>query len=320
MKRFGFFLALGLAFAQFSALTAKAYSYDPVLIQALKAQSDRLRAIHRVVDIFVRPGEGWVLQGEFKISRLLMRVVKNQSVSIYVRLPGGVWIFRGQSRTDSKGMVSWIEPTGFGLKAGETAEFKMVLDRDETESQGIVRVVAAGSRAVVFDIDATLTSKDSEFTKEMLNPRYDPKFYAGSQDVVKYYAGRGAEVTYVTGRNDRYRRETLAWLNRHGYPRVVTTLAPTFWDILPTKNGVQEYKILTLRDLIDRVGLIFPRAYGNATTDICAYAKVGIPLDRTFIIGKHAGDACPGYGATQALGKDYIAHVRALKTDPSLQF
>ncbi|MBL7716510.1 MAG: hypothetical protein JNL01_13680 [Bdellovibrionales bacterium] len=303
-----------------TSASAQAQVFDPAVIAALKAQMGKLRAIHRVVDQFVKPGEGWRLNGEFKVSRVLGRIVKNQAVSVYIRLPGKTaWTFRGQSRTNTQGIATWLEPS-HGLLAGQTAEFKMILERDGTGSEGIVRVVAPGSRAIVFDIDATLTTADSEFTRQMLNPKYDPKFYIGSQAVVQYYVKRGAEVTYITGRNDRYRRETLAWLSKHGFPRAVTTLAPTFSDILPTAVGVQEYKYLALRDLMERVGLTFPRAYGNSSTDICAYAMAGIPTDWTFIIGKHSGDACKGYGSTQSVGPDYSGHALALMMDPKLQF
>ena len=46
-------------------------------------------------------------------------------------------------------------------------------------------------------------------------------------------------------------------------------------------------------------------AYGNADTDITAYANVSIPLDHTFIIGTEGGN-----GGTVAIPNlDYTQHI-----------
>jgi len=55
--------------------------------------------------------------------------------------------------------------------------------------------------------------------------------------------------------------------------------------------------------LRNTVGLNIVRAYGNATTDIAAYADGGIPKADTYIIGEHAGEQ-----GTQPLYNDYTYH------------
>jgi len=53
--------------------------------------------------------------------------------------------------------------------------------------------------------------------------------------------------------------------------------------------------------LLGRTGVVVAAAYGNALTDVCAYAEAGIPPARTFIIGPHAGAACDRSSVTQAV-------------------
>jgi hypothetical protein len=55
--------------------------------------------------------------------------------------------------------------------------------------------------------------------------------------------------------------------------------------------------------LRNTVGLDIIRAYGNATTDIAAYADGGIPKAETWIIGEHAGKE-----STQPIYGDYTYH------------
>ena len=48
-------------------------------------------------------------------------------------------------------------------------------------------------------------------------------------------------------------------------------------------------------------GLDIQVAYGNATSDICAYAELRIDPAATYIIGQHAGAACDGYESIVAV-------------------
>lgn len=60
----------------------------------------------------------------------------------------------------------------------------------------------------------------------------------------------------------------------------------------------------------DAVGLDIIRAYGNASTDIAAYADGGIPKAETWIIGSNAG-----VSGTQALYDDYTYHFSTVVMD-----
>lgn len=52
-------------------------------------------------------------------------------------------------------------------------------------------------------------------------------------------------------------------------------------------------------------------AFGNSSTDICAYADAGIQPENTFIIGDNAGHACSGFAASQPIDS-YPAHLLTL--------
>jgi hypothetical protein len=65
-------------------------------------------------------------------------------------------------------------------------------------------------------------------------------------------------------------------------------MASTASDVLPTNSGVGDYKVRYLGSL-KAGGLGLDDAFGNATTDVYAYARAGISVARTWIIGPNAG-------------------------------
>ena len=78
------------------------------------------------------------------------------------------------------------------------------------------------------------------------------------------------------------------WLAGLGFAPGALHLARTAGDVLPTDSGVGDYKLAYLRAL-EAAGLRPDDAFGNATTDVHAYAGAGIPTTRTWVIGPNAG-------------------------------
>lgn len=166
-------------------------------------------------------------------------------------------------------------------------------------------------RAVVTDIDETLTTADAEFLMELNDPTYDPKMRAGGPDLFNGYAERGYWVLYVTARpstvnlavtGETTEQATRRWLTDHGFPlgdRTRLTLAPQFL----TGEPVRMYKAGALQDLAAE-GFSFDEAYGNAVTDAEAYEDANIPKDATFTIGRLAGTN----GTTPIAEQDFTAH------------
>jgi len=152
--------------------------------------------------------------------------------------------------------------------------------------------------AIVSDIDETLTTSDGEWLWQMLFGDHDPAMRPGGPQLLHAYAERGYFIVYLTSRpadaNLGFTGEpaydaTWRWLAEHGFP---VDPAHTRLELSPSTvlgDAAAEYKGNALLDL-QAEGFTFTAAYGNATTDIAAYATAGIPKDHTFIIGPHAGE------------------------------
>jgi phosphatidate phosphatase PAH1 len=164
------------------------------------------------------------------------------------------------------------------------------------EGEGANRCPGA-KRAVVFDIDETLTTSDTQNFIQLIFSAYDQKARPGAVELVNFYADQGYKIFYLTARpaNIRYlglrqspERVTNDWLWRHGFPIgegiSKTTLAPTFVN----GDSAAAYKAGALK-FYEAQGWQFDYAYGNAESDIAGYAGAGIPKDRTYIIGEYAG-------------------------------
>ncbi len=178
-------------------------------------------------------------------------------------------------------------------------------------TQGLPRCQEPGV-AIVTDIDATLTTSDNEFLTQLLTGNHDPAERAGAAAMINDYAERGYFILYLTARPEgapvgltgqNAADATQAWLTDHGYPvdpdRTRMVLAPG----LVFGNSAADFKSGALMDMQGE-GFTFAYAYGNATSDIDAYAAAGIPVDDTFIIGPEAGT-----GGTVAVdGEDWLGH------------
>ena len=104
---------------------------------------------------------------------------------------------------------------------------------------------------------------------------------------------------------------TREWLEMHGFPAGPLFLTQEITDAFPTAEGVQEFKLSQIERFASELHLSVEAAYGNATTDICAYALAGVDPWDTYIIGPHAGEACEGHRAPNAI-TDYPAHLTEL--------
>ncbi len=166
--------------------------------------------------------------------------------------------------------------------------------------------------AVISDIDETLTTSDNEFLMQVMDAEYVPASRPGSVELMQGFYERGYLILYLTARYETLelldgssaREATESWLLDEGYPvdpdrtRVVLAADSNSGD------ETIAYKRGALEDLMAE-GWDFEYAFGNADTDIAAYAEAGIPLDVTYIIGDHAGEegtvAVAGEGWTDTI-------------------
>ncbi len=150
--------------------------------------------------------------------------------------------------------------------------------------------------ALVTDIDETLTTLDSEYVDQMLDPAHDPAMRPDANTLMHAYADLGYGIFYVTARGDDVsladgtsaRDATENWLAAHDFP---TDDGHVFlYDGLAvTGEDTRTYKAGVLAALADD-GWTFDYGYGNATTDIEAWQDGGIADENIFLVGKLAGD------------------------------
>jgi phosphatidate phosphatase PAH1 len=266
---------------------------------------------HELDEPVVRRGDAVRLNARFRYG-LVSKDLEDEEVTAYARLETcSEWTALGTGRTDDDGMFALdLAPALFDQLGAYDVE--IVAHGDLSRARGHVFVVPDGQPSVVFDIDGTLTTSDSELFSEL----YDgvpAEMYEGGPDVAHRYAEAGYFIVYLSGRPHMLQEMSRAWLEAHDFPigPVITS------DHALEASGplVRVHKREHLTDLIDRAGLEFPFAYGNATTDICAYLDVGIDPASTFIIGPHAGESCDGGEPTVAIDS-YTSHMSQLSDLP----
>jgi phosphatidate phosphatase PAH1 len=273
---------------------------------------------HGAADVVAGVGEQVTLRAKFAYGVISKDLQDEPVVAMLADRPVDgdcpSWRRVGGALTDDDGRVAITASTGRGgmLEHGGLGRFPffMVVPGDDSAAEGAVWALKSGRRAVVFDIDGTLTEGDEAIVEQVLSGESPPP-RDGSAEVARRLAKDGALPIYITGRPDVLGGLTRKWLRGHGFPLGPLFLTTTTEAAMPSEEGVQRFKTAALRDLKKR-GVVIERAYGNATTDICAYWSAGIPAEATFIVGGHAGEACEaaaGAEPTQSLGS-YREHLR----------
>lgn len=145
--------------------------------------------------------------------------------------------------------------------------------------------------AIVTDIDETLTTSDTEWLAQLMDPTHDPEMRPDASELMRGYDDLGYTVYYITARGESLdlsdgttaRDATRAWLEAHGFPVRDGTL------FLASGNGALgdaavDYKAETIESL-ELAGWPIQWAYGNSDTDIEAFQQAGIPDARIFAVG-----------------------------------
>ncbi len=294
--------------------------------------------VHAADDVVVRAGNRAEVEAKFAYGPT-SKDLQSETVRAAARFEGDCdWFDVGAAVTNGDGRAT-ITIDGAQLDREGRYEVRWSVAGDASEVTAWVYTIPASQPAVVFDIDGTLTTDDLEaldgivlhtvgntsetlidlagspLSKEqwmwgleqVLDENAD--MYEGADDVVRYYAGLGYLPVFVTGRPYLFQPISRRWLETRDFP-----VGPLFHvqdvdDALPT--NVDDFKANTILDL-ERAGLDVDFAYGNASTDICAYRMAGVDEANTFIIGKHAGEACGDEGAKTVAVDDYPTHLAGL--------
>jgi hypothetical protein len=221
------------------------------------------------------------------------------------------WKLLGQGKTNGDGRVSWT----FGELGAGIYDVRWEVVGDATTAAAQLWVLPAGTHLTVFDIDGTLTTSDFELIKdlfsELVSGDYVPEAYPAGVELTQAYRASGWVPLYMTGRPYYLTRVTREWLADLGYVRGPLFLARDNAEAVPSEGGVGTFKRDSLL-AIDAAGFHIDSAQGNATTDIFAYLGAGIPAEKVWIIGEHAGES-----GTQPVMDTWAAHVDTVESWPA---
>ena len=245
-------------------------------------------AWHSAQDVVGTPGASVTVEGKFAYGSF-SKDLEDESAQLYVNDCTG-WRSVGSALTDSDGRarVRFTAPSSPGLYA-----LRMVVRGDATQAPGYLVVAPRGARLTVFDIDGTLTTSDLELVKDVitdvfepiLRGTYVPTAHPYARELVEERERRGGIPIFLTGRPYWLTKSSREWLSGLRFPSGALHTTDSNGEAL---TGVAAYKAAFLNSLKAQ-GFVLEAAYGNATTDIDAYAAAGIPKADTFIIGKNGG-------------------------------
>ncbi|MDK2126144.1 lipin/Ned1/Smp2 family protein [Parachitinimonas caeni] len=258
---------------------------------------------HMMHDVMVASGQPITLVGKFDYDPVLHKDLEDERIHVYVYGTGMAgWEYAGNRLTDRDGKI-YLD---IGTRPVGDYRVRMVVEGDGTVAEGWLSVVEKGREAVLFDIDGTLTINDFEAYADYAGLKTaTPYYYA--PEVVRAYQQKGYQIIYLTARPYWVTRDAREWFPKMGLLSWHYHSNPYGGGPIPPNT--EQFKTDYVRYLRDTVGLKIIRAYGNATTDISAYANGGIAKADTFIIGQHAGK-----NGTNALGGDYTWHFSQVVT------
>jgi hypothetical protein len=260
------------------------------------------------------------------IARVIMTTMR--SSKIWIAAVGMALLLACGDDTAGDGTTTAADTT----TAAETTTGAQTSTTTAAETTAVATETGAGTTAgaceleqpaIVTDIDETLTLSDAEFFMQIADGTYDPIEREGGSELIEAYADLGYFIMYLTARSEEIvlagtgetaREATERWLVEHGYPTDPANTLVVLSPVFVVDDTAQEFKAGALMDQ-QAAGWRFDYAYGNATSDIGAYAEAGIGLDVTFIIGEHAGE-----GGTVAIeGEGWVEHTAAhLPTVPAV--
>lgn len=239
-------------------------------------------ANHAGKDIIARQGTTATLRARLTYGAV-SKDLEDEDVLVFLDDCTG-WRSLGRARTDDNGRVQVAAPR---LPVG-AYEVRFQVAGDQSVTSSVLWVLPTGTRFVVSDIDATLTTSDGELFEQIFSGLVPPAYPMGAE-LMKAHAEHGSVIMYLTGRPYWLSEMTRGWLADKQFTPGPLRVTDSNSDILPTEGSVGAFKRAQLAELV-AAGFVIDAAYGNATTDISAYLDVGLDPAHVWIIGPHAGE------------------------------
>jgi hypothetical protein len=264
---------------------------------------------HSAQDIISPPAEAVELEGKFAYGTI-SKDLEDERAELWIDDCASGATRLGSALTDSDGRARVELGAGMVPEPGTYKVWWRVAG-DGSTTQSWLRVMPRGTKLMVFDIDATLTTDDlalfqdifTDLFKPILQGDYIPEARAAAAALTLLRRVQGYQIIYLTGRPYTLTDRSREWLLDQGAAPGTLHLTDSVSEIAPSNGVVGDYKAAYIARL-QGLGYTFEAAYGNATTDIYAYGKQSIPPKRTYIAGKHGGEA-----GTVAVGEGWAEHV-----------
>ncbi|NHZ33797.1 lipin/Ned1/Smp2 family protein [Massilia rubra] len=261
----------------------------------------RYQPWHMAHDAIVKAGTAATIRAKFDYDPVLHKDLEAERVHVYLYGTGMArWQYVGNYLTDSDGKID----VPLGTQPVGEYVVRFVVEGDLSSTSGYLSVVEPGRDTIVFDIDGTLTTSDFEAYADYAGVKTATP-YRYAPEMVNAWRDKGYQLIFLSARPYWVTRDGRAWLGVQG-------IAPWHYHSNPYSGGpvppdTQKFKGDYVRHLRDAVGLNLVRVYGNALTDIGAYADAGMAKADTYIIGPHAGVA-----GTRPVHGEYGEHYRLL--------
>lgn len=273
---------------------------------------------HVVVDALALAGQPVAVRAKLAYGKV-SKDVEDEEVELWQELPAGAgkrcqWRALGRQLTDDDGRATFSVPAA-SFEGPGPHRVRVYLLGDRSFAEAKVWIVSPQVKAVLFDIDGTLTKDDGELFEDLLGGKAE--MWPAADQVARRWAELGYLPVYITGRPYPLRRSTLQWLAQHRFPLGPVITVDSVLDFLPGEGHVGQFKEKALGKLVKETQVVFHRAYGNAATDVCAYARTGIAPERTYILGK-ARPGCDAFAAPQFL-PSYVDHLPTIGEDQRLR-
>ncbi len=244
-------------------------------------------AAHSMQDVVATPGAAAVVRGKFAYGTV-SKDLEGETVRVYLDDCNG-WRSLGEMTTDTDGRIAFAVTDA--LPVG-VYDVRLEVLGDATVAQGRIWILPRGTRIAVSDIDGTLTTSDDELVLSVLadifSGSYVPAAWPGAAALTTALTERAWVVIYLTGRPYWLTGRTRDWLDAGGFSLGVLHTTDSNTEAVPSESGVGAFKLAWLQGLVAQ-GFVLDQAYGNATTDVYAYAGAGIAPERTWIIGPNGG-------------------------------
>jgi len=251
---------------------------------------------HMVHDEIAQVGQAIYVTAKFDYGMASHKDLEDETIQAYLSGTGiDGWQSLGEFTSNDDGKVT----VNVGQRPIGEYRVRFVVAGDLSTVDGFVSVVETGRKAVIFDVDGTLTTTDFEAYKDYVGLKTATP-YPNAINMVNAYKNKGYQIIYLTARPYWVAKDAREWFANREMP-TGHYRSNAYAGLVPPNT--QAHKTDYVRYLKNTVGLDIVRAYGNALTDIAAYAEGGIDPKDTWIIGVNEGK-----NDTQAINADYTAH------------